>query len=187
MVAPRTPRTLTAMDPIYGETPSAALERAEEQPSSDHIRELSDSLGRILCWLLAGRFPARIGFRAYIIAYVLRPDLINGMTLTQIGALSGCGKTFAHKLVINFRQTFGITGANARPHASRIHRKAWKRAHPKAKTARIEDSHQNLVNRFEHWLALIERSPEIRPSPQTLKRDLRTLIEFVHSLEEVSP
>jgi hypothetical protein len=38
----------------------------------------------------------------------IRPDLIDGTTLEQIGTLAGCSRQAVHKLAISFRQTTGM-------------------------------------------------------------------------------
>ena len=64
-------------------------------------------LCRLLIWIADGRTLNDRGLRACVALYCTRPDLIDGMTLDQIGVLAGCSRQAVHKLAIEFRQTTG--------------------------------------------------------------------------------
>ena len=63
---------------------------------------------RLLIWMADGRTLDERGLRASIALYCIRPDLINGTTLEQIGTLAGCSRQAVHKLASAFRQTTGM-------------------------------------------------------------------------------
>ena len=68
----------------------------------------SDVICRLLIWMADGRTLEDRGLRASIALYCIRPDLIDGTTLEQIGTLAGCSRQAVHKLAIAFRQTTGM-------------------------------------------------------------------------------
>jgi len=63
---------------------------------------------RLLIWMADGRTLNERGLRASIALYCIRPDLIDGTTLEQIGTLAGCSRQAVHKLTSAFRQTTGM-------------------------------------------------------------------------------
>ena len=68
----------------------------------------SEVVCRLLIWMADGRTLHERGLRASIALYCIRPDLIDGTTLEQIGALAGCSRQAVHKLANAFRQTTGM-------------------------------------------------------------------------------
>ena len=67
-----------------------------------------DVICRWLVWMADGRTLQERGLRASIALYCIRPDLIDGTTLEQIGTLAGCSRQAVHKLAFAFRQTTGM-------------------------------------------------------------------------------
>ena len=65
-------------------------------------------LCRLLIWIADGRTLQDRGLRACVALYCIRPDLIDDMTLDQIGVLAGCSRQAVHKLAVEFRQTTGL-------------------------------------------------------------------------------
>ena len=63
---------------------------------------------RLLIWIADGRTLKDRGLRASVSLYCIRPDLIDDMTLDQIGVLAGCSRQAVHKLAVEFRQTTGL-------------------------------------------------------------------------------
>jgi len=68
----------------------------------------SEVVRRLLIWMADGRTLEDRGLRACVALFCVRPDLIDGATLDQIGALGGCSRQAVHKLAIEFRQTTGL-------------------------------------------------------------------------------
>lgn len=72
-------------------------------------RELArEVICRLLIWIADGATLADRGLRTTVALYCVRPDLINGMTLEQIGNRAGCTRQAVHKLADNFRLTTGF-------------------------------------------------------------------------------
>jgi len=77
----------------------------KEEP--DEIQQLADGLGRILAYLTQTRTLNGMGKRCWAMAYVLRPDLLDGQTLEDIGRQNGVTKQSIEHYVREFRMTFG--------------------------------------------------------------------------------
>jgi hypothetical protein len=63
---------------------------------------------RLLLWMADGATLEDRGLRSSVALYCVRPDLVDGRTLEQIGALSGRTKQTVHKLADSFRLTTGL-------------------------------------------------------------------------------
>jgi hypothetical protein len=63
---------------------------------------------RLLLWMADGATLEDRGLRTSVALYCIRPDLVDGRTLEQIGALSGRTKQTVHKLADSFRLTTGL-------------------------------------------------------------------------------
>jgi hypothetical protein len=68
----------------------------------------SEVICRLLIWMADGRTLEERGLRACVALYCIRPDLIDGITLEQIGTLAGCSRQAVHKLAGSFRETTGL-------------------------------------------------------------------------------
>lgn len=68
----------------------------------------SDAITRLLVWMADGRTLNDRGLRACVALYCVRPDLIDGTTLDEIGVLAGCSRQAVHKLATAFRDTTGL-------------------------------------------------------------------------------
>lgn len=118
-----------AFETVDYSDPRKLLEESEEGPATDHA-ELATAVGRLVAWLLEGGNLGLIGFRAYVVAHKLRPDLINGMSLDCIARKLGHGRSSAHKLSKDLTEVFQIRGINDRSEAARQkYREAWARSH----------------------------------------------------------
>ena len=77
-------------------------------PRQEALAMASEAITRLLVWMGDGRTLEDRGLRACVALYCLRPDLIDGATLDQIGVLGGCSRQAVHKLAAEFRQTTGL-------------------------------------------------------------------------------
>lgn len=68
----------------------------------------AEALCRLLIWMAEGPNLEERGLRATVALYCVRPDLINGATLEQIGDRSGRSRQAVHKLATSFRATTGF-------------------------------------------------------------------------------
>ena len=72
-------------------------------------REMATEVAsRLLIWMADGRTLHERGLRTSVAIYCIRPDLLEGATLEQIGTLAGCSRQAVHKLAGAFRQTTGM-------------------------------------------------------------------------------
>jgi hypothetical protein len=63
----------------------------------------------LLLWMTDGRTVEERGLRASVALYCIRPDLVNGVTLDQIGVQAGCSRQAVHKLANAFRSVMGLS------------------------------------------------------------------------------
>lgn len=68
----------------------------------------SEVIRRLLIWMADGRTLEERGLRTSVALYCIRPDLIDGTTLEQIGTLAGCSRQAVHKLAGSFKETTGL-------------------------------------------------------------------------------
>ncbi len=68
----------------------------------------AEALCRLLIWMAEGGNLEERGLRATVALYCVRPDLINGATLEQIGNHAGRSRQAVHKLADSFRLTTGF-------------------------------------------------------------------------------
>lgn len=72
-------------------------------------RELAlEVVRRLLLWMADARTLHERGVRATVALYCIRPDLIDGATLEDIGDRAGCTRQAVFKLVDSFRLTTGF-------------------------------------------------------------------------------
>jgi len=63
---------------------------------------------RLLLWMADESSLEDRGLRTSVALYCIRPDLIDGKTLAQIGDRSGRTRQHLHKLADSFRRTTGL-------------------------------------------------------------------------------
>lgn len=82
---------------------------AEPLDPRHEARELAlEVLRRLLIWMADAPTLADRGLRTSVALYCIRPDLIDGQTLEQIGARAGHTRQAMHKLADSFRGTTGL-------------------------------------------------------------------------------
>ncbi len=77
-------------------------------PRQEAMAVASEVVRRLLIWMADGRTLEERGLRASVALYCIRPDLIDDVTLEQIGALAGRSRQMVHKLASAFRETTGL-------------------------------------------------------------------------------
>jgi|SRR5690606_22676219 len=68
----------------------------------------SEVVSRLLIWMADAPTLEERGLRAVVALYCIRPDLVQGVTLEDIGRSSGRTKQAIHKLAVSFRATTGF-------------------------------------------------------------------------------
>jgi hypothetical protein len=63
---------------------------------------------RLLIWIADAATVGARGLRATVALYCIRPDLLNGATLEQIGEAAGLSRQGVFKLASDFRETTGL-------------------------------------------------------------------------------
>ena len=173
----------------------------ESQETPDVHDELAAAFGRLLAWLFQARTWEKrnghkcrsvehVGFRAFVLAYKIRPDLIDGMTFAEIGELLGQGRSHAHNLSQELTLTFGIRGRNEQlTEAKKRRQKEWARTHPNAQREDLTSAHLPLVNRFAQWQATLERAGIDITDPKNaerLRKDFAPLLRFAQRIAPAS-
>ena len=65
-------------------------------------------ISRLLLWMADAPTLEDRGLRTSVALYCIRPDLIDGATLEQIGEATGRTRQHVHKLADNFRLSTGL-------------------------------------------------------------------------------
>lgn len=68
----------------------------------------SEAMCHLLIWMADAPTLEDRGLRATVALYCVRPDLLDGATLEQIGDPTGRTRQTVHKLVNNFRLSMGL-------------------------------------------------------------------------------
>ena len=68
-----------------------------------------EALRRLLIWMADPATLEERGLRATVALYCVRPDLIDGVTLEEIGEWAGRTRQAIYKLADSFRLTTGLT------------------------------------------------------------------------------
>ncbi len=107
--------------------PRSILESQETQATpSPSINEYIAALSRMLAWQIDGGKPHLIGMRTLVICHTINPEIINGMTLEEIGAIFGYGRSAIHKISNDFTSTFNVHGLHQRSKETKAKlSKAW--------------------------------------------------------------
>jgi hypothetical protein len=95
-----TPTTNTAAELFFAEPIN--IQQEARALASEVIRHL-------LLWMADGRTVEERGLRASVALYCIRPDLVDGVTLDQIGVQAGCTRQAVHKLANSFRSVTGLS------------------------------------------------------------------------------
>jgi hypothetical protein len=70
-------------------------------------RRTCEVLSRTFVWVADGSTLEQVGLRATVVLYYVRPDLIGGQSLEEIGLRAGCTRQAVEHLVADFRYTLG--------------------------------------------------------------------------------
>ncbi len=108
---------MTMREPVDHRTPRDELEENEEV--HDQAEMPADALRHIFAWMLDGKSLAAVATRTYVVAYMVSPDVIDGMTLNQIAQMSGHGRSATHNLAHEFEQIFKVKSPHARSEEAR--------------------------------------------------------------------
>lgn len=119
------------MTAIEYNDPRRIAEAAEEiEVPAEDLTAISEAMTRLMSWCLEARSPGDVGFRVYAVAYVLYPQLLNGVSLEQIAKLRGHGRSAVNRHTSKVAEILGVRGQLQK---SETHRKAqskrWKVAH----------------------------------------------------------
>ena len=72
-------------------------------------RELArEAICRFLLWTGDAPTMADRGLRTSVALYCLRPDLVDGATLEELGDPLGCTRQAVHQLATSFRKSIGL-------------------------------------------------------------------------------
>ena len=83
---------------------------AEPTNVRQQARELAlEAICRLLLWTADAPTLSDRGLRMSVALYCVRPDLIDGATLEEIGAEAGCTRQAVHKLANAFRAYADLT------------------------------------------------------------------------------
>lgn len=112
-------------DPIDDHDPRRALEEFEDSVEERDNRAMKaltkpgDELRHVFAWILEGKTLVAVATRCYVAAYVGVPESVQGLTLHQIAALSGKGRSATHNLAREFEEVFGVKSIHARSDVAR--------------------------------------------------------------------
>ncbi len=77
-------------------------------PEQEARAQMVEAMAQLLLWVSHVPSLEDRGLRATVVLFCVRPDLINGATLEQIGQSSGRTKQHVYNLVRSFRRATGF-------------------------------------------------------------------------------
>lgn len=77
-------------------------------PRQEARTQASEAMCHLLIWMADAPTLEDRGLRATVALYCVRPDLLDGATLEQIGDPTGRTRQTVHKLVNHFRLSMGL-------------------------------------------------------------------------------
>ena len=99
-------RNSTATAESDGNTGSFFFEPID--PREEARAQTIEAFTRLLIWFAEGANVTQRGIRTTVALYCVRPDLINGMTLEQIGEMGGIGGKAVFSIAKDFRASMGL-------------------------------------------------------------------------------
>lgn len=78
-------------------------------PREEAHSQTLEAFTRLLIWFAEGASVTQRGIRATVALYCVRPDLINGLTLEQIGEMGGVGDKAVFSIAKDFRISMGLS------------------------------------------------------------------------------
>lgn len=94
--------------PIRASAAAAAFFTEPVDPKAEARAMTLEAITHVMLWIAEGCTLMQRGLRATIVLRQVRPDLIGGMTLEQIGEQADCTRQTVHKLADDFRKSMGI-------------------------------------------------------------------------------
>lgn len=120
---------------IDANDPRRILEANEEHENQTEEREAAFALGRILGWTLDARSLSQIGIRVLVASRKIRPDLVAGISLSDIAIKTGVGRSAIHKISKDFESVFGFRGTLDKSVATRSAlSESWRRKNGRTRT-----------------------------------------------------
>lgn len=96
------------------------VDEIEPTPEETDLESVGRSLAKILVWCAESKSIVGLGQRLWVFLYVVRPDLIEGQTLDQFGALDNKTRQAVDKVVQEFQDNFNTKGRNMRSTETRL-------------------------------------------------------------------
>lgn len=105
----------------YEEFDWASLD--ELQPTTDRIELMAEAMHEVIGWFFGGgRFakqPLKVAQRAFVLAFLMQPNLIEAATQAEIAELFGCTKANISKCALQFSDKWQIRFRPSRPQTGR--------------------------------------------------------------------
>jgi hypothetical protein len=172
--------------PPAADDPRTILEEKESPEDPTH-EEISFVLGRLIAWLLGAeagpKLPGKVGKRALVLCYKLRPDLLEGITLRQIAKVCRTSLSDAHNLSKDLSDVFSIRGLHDR--GNKLSTERYKRARARqgrGKVRLMTCSHLHVINGFARW-----RSKRGQLTPADAARIHRDFEPVRRFLQQITP
>jgi len=155
-------------------TPYETLAAQEEKDKDCCIIYAVDALSALISYLLKDLRPSAIAARVLLLAYTIRPEIINGMNLEEIGKIVGCSRQNLSQKLETQDNVFTRLGRNRRPEELKsLQRHNW---HKKLAANPTPKKEKNLTSRQEYQKLYRERNKEkakaYREAYQKAKKEL---------------
>lgn len=104
-----TKKQITASRNSSEASANAAFFTEEVDPATEARKLTLEAVTRVLIWIAEAASTQSRGVRATVMLHCVRPDLIGGVTLEQIGDREGMSKQAAFNLAKDFRLSMGFS------------------------------------------------------------------------------
>lgn len=152
-----------------------ALEEPDEEESKIAVAVLAKFMS-ILFAMGQYKEPLKVAYKLYLVCLSVRPDLLDGMSLTELGNLFGKNKRTVSSQLIKNDEAMGLRCRNRKSETARQHYQTVQREKVRLLKAEERRQHKNEYNRQYRKLKGEDLNARRREQRRLQKQNRRTAV-----------